>query len=60
MIRTAILDEQSVCECEIGNAVDQYAVAAKTPVVYFLTLVYSWQKSQYGNMASHGYAIYIV
>ena len=54
VIRTAILDEQSICKCEIGNAMDWYAVAAKMPVVYFLA------KSQYGNMASHGYAIYIL
>ena len=50
-----ILDKQLLCECEIGKVADGYAVAAKTFMVYFCFLL---DKSEYGNKASHSYAIY--
>ena len=54
MIWTAILGKQLLCECEIGNVMDQYAVAAKILVVY----PFLFGKSQYDNKGSQGYAIY--
>ena len=51
-----ILDEQLLCECEIGNVMDQFAVVAKTLVVYFC---FSFGKSQYSNKVHKSRLCYV-